>query len=60
MIGGCGGIRTHTVRILSPLPLPLGYTADKIFQVSQQQIYYIMFLVVCQVLIFVYFKSYFV
>src|SRR5271166_7207122 len=24
-IGGAGGIRTHTGRILSPVPLPLGY-----------------------------------
>jgi hypothetical protein len=23
--GGAGGIRTHTGRILSPVPLPLGY-----------------------------------
>ena len=24
---GCGGSRTHTLRILSPLPLPLGYAS---------------------------------
>jgi hypothetical protein len=24
-IGGAGGIRTHTGRILNPVPLPLGY-----------------------------------